>query len=890
MSIVLVALIVIAIVIGIALVVMVMRLAPAAKSSHELIKDRVVLKIAVPRHNEKSPVAAEQMFSSLHGMVGGKQKSMDHFSLEIAAGSYGVHFIVVVDRKYKAFIENQFYGQYPEAQISEIGDYTDSFGPNAVYTFNEVGLAKESFLPIKTFESFDVDPLAAITSAMSSLDVNNEAFIQIVCRPIADYWTETGKKFVNEQKNKKDANGNRVPLESGETEVLSRIERKNTKVGFQFRLRVVVKSNNTIDAERISNEIVASLGQYKTGQFNSLGNRSSAKLTFWQNLRKQINNNIRSTFYPPDEASKLSQLDKFRFRFLADDCSDIANIEELASLYHLPSKSVETPNISWADSKKLEFPLNIPTENSRIIGVTDYRGVHVPFGIKPTDRLRHMYLIGKTGMGKSTFVENMIMADIYEGEGLAFIDPHGDSINMILDHIPEHRKKDVVIFDPGDAEYPPGLNLLAIKPGENKSLIADGLVSVFKKAFSDSWGPRLEYILTNAMVTLLNCKDVNMLAIPRILSDKNYRKSLLKQIDDPVLLKFWQEEYSQMSKTSKDMMDNIGSILNKIGRFTTNPLIRNIVGQMDSSLDFDDVMNNRKILLINLAQGKIGEENMALLGGMLITRIYSNIVKRVELEKKDRVPFYLYVDEFQNFATSTFIKILSEARKFGLGLIFTHQFIDQISPEIQSAIFGNVGSMMNFAVGPSDANRLVREYSPYLTEEDIVNLGKFCMIIKLSIDFAQSKPFTARTLPPNYPLMGQRQEIVDLVRAQYSKARANVEEEIYAWSAQIYNDHGEIYVPKAMREDGTFEPGNEPPSPQFAERPKYEPRNNDKPRFNNQDRPPRKDFPPRRNDSNNDRRPNSTGPRPNQGNDRPREQRQSGPKSDNQPAEPVAVS
>ena len=496
---------------------------------------------------------------------------------------------------------------------------------------------------------------------------------------------------------------------------------------------------------------------------------------------------------------RTTPLEKFSTRFLDEFTGDIINIEELASLYHLPNKSVETPNIAWTQSKRLEYPLNIPTSNARIVGVTDYRGVHIPFGIKPIDRLRHMYLLGKTGMGKSTFVENLIMADIYEGQGIAFIDPHGDSINVILDSIPPHRLNDVVIFDPGDNDFPVGLNLLELKPGENKSLVADGLVSVFKKAFSDSWGPRLEYILTNTILTLLSCQNVSLLAVPRILSDKNYRKFLLKQVDDPVLLKFWEEEYSQLSRTKKDTMDNIGSILNKIGRFTTNPLIRNIVGQIKSTMDFEEIMNNRKILLINLAQGKIGEENMGLLGGMLITRLYSTTVRRVDIDRAERVPFYLYVDEFQNFATSTFVKILSEARKFGLGLTFTHQFIDQIDEDIQNAIFGNVGSLLNFAVGPRDAARLVKEYSPYLSEEDIVNQSKYSFIIKLSIDFAQSKPFTAKSLPPSHAHTGLRTDSINLSRQKYAKSKEEMEQKIYKWAGQVYNDKGNLFIPKNQR-------------------------------------------------------------------------------------------
>ena len=281
-------LIIITITVGILLLVGLIARLTSKRTVNEIIQDKVILKIAVPRHNEKSPVAAEQLFSSLHGMLAGKKKSIDHFSLEIAAGNYGIHFIITIDRRYKGFIENQFYGQYPEAQISEIGDYSKQFDSNSSYAFKELGLVKDSYLPIKTFESFEVDPLAAITSAISSLNARSEAFIQIVVRPVSDSWHEAGKSYVNTARSKTDPDGNKIGLESGEAEIVSRIERKNTKVGFQFKIRVLAKSNDALEAERINKEIVASFGQYKTGQFNSVGNKP--RLTGIALHRKKLRN------------------------------------------------------------------------------------------------------------------------------------------------------------------------------------------------------------------------------------------------------------------------------------------------------------------------------------------------------------------------------------------------------------------------------------------------------------------------------------------------------------------------------------------------------------------------------------------------------------------------
>jgi hypothetical protein len=751
--------------------------------TNETIDNKVVLNIAVPKHNDKSPLAAEQLLSALHGIGLNRDKAGDHFSMEIAAGAYGIHFLCVINRQYKTFFENQIYAQYPEAQISEVRDYTDTLmkTPGCIEIV-ELVQTKEYYLPIRTFTSFDVDPLAGITGAISKLPAGQEIFIQIVARPIGDSWQKAGKSFVDSQK------ANKEGLGSGDTEQLKLIENKNTKVGFQFSLRILAKAPDQTSAQRITNELIAAFSQYRTAILNSLGTPKKKK--GWDKRKADLNHKILNLIYGTRKGDSMNSFQKYSLRYLDEFATGVINTEEFASLYHLPNKTVETPNISWARSKKLEYPLNIPTKNARILGLTDYRGVHIPFGIMETDRLRHSYVIGKTGVGKSWFMEGLIMADIYEGKGVGVIDPHGEAIEHILDMIPEHRLKDVVLFDPGDVEHPVGLNLLEYTEGDDKSLIADGIVSVFKKFFENSWGPRLEYILTNTILTLLSCQNVSLLAIPRMLSDDNYRKFLLKQIKDPIMLKFWNEEYAALAKDVKRRDAEIASILNKIGRFTTNPLMRNIVGQITSSVNIRRCMDEGKILLINLAQGKIGEENMALLGGMIITRMYSSAVQRQD--PTDRRPFFLYVDEFQNFSNATFVKILSEARKYGLSLMVAHQFIDQLDPDIANAIFGNVGTIINFTVGPKDAAFLIKEYTPYLEAEDLVNLGKHRVVIKLSIDSAQSKPFTAQTIPPPFPHLHLKPQIQALSRERYAKPREVINEKIFKWANQLYNAEGNL--------------------------------------------------------------------------------------------------
>ncbi len=759
--------------------------------TNETIDSKVILNIAVPKHNDKSPLAAEQLFSSLHGIGLNREKAGDHFSMEIAAGAYGIFFLCVINRQYKTFFENQIYAQYPEAQISEVKDYTDALTKTPGHIeIAELVQTKDYYLPIRTFTSFDVDPLSGLTGAISKLPPGQEVFIQIVARPIGDSWQKAGKTFVDSQK------ANKEGEPSASSEQLKLIETKNTKVGFQFSLRVLTKAPDQMSAQRLVNEVTAAFSQYRTAILNSFG--SPKKKKGWAKTRADFDQSIFSFIYGTRKGDRLNGFQKYSSRYLDEFAKGVINTEEFASLYHLPNKTVETPNISWARSKKLEYPLNVPTKGSRILGLTDYRGVHIPFGIMEEDRLRHMYVIGKSGTGKSTFMESMIMADIYEGKGVGVIDPHGELVEHILDMMPPHRLKDIILFDPGDIEYPVGLNLLEFKPGDDKSLIADGIVSVFKKFFENSWGPRLEYILTNTLITLLSCQNISLLAIPRMLSDDNYRKFLLKQIKDPILLKFWNEEYAALAKDVKRRDAEISSILNKIGRFTTNPLMRNIVGQISSSFDLKQCMDEGKIVLINLSQGKIGEENMALLGGMIITRLYSSAVRRQD--PTQRRPFFLYVDEFQNFTNLTFIKILSEARKYGLSLTIAHQFIDQIDPAIANGIFGNVGSIINFTVGAKDAAFLIKEYTPYLEPEDLVNLPKHSVIVKELIDASQSKPFTAKTLAPQFPHLHLKPQVLELSRKNNALPREVINDKIFKWAAQVYNAEGNLMTKEEVDE------------------------------------------------------------------------------------------
>ncbi|MFA4880982.1 MAG: type IV secretion system DNA-binding domain-containing protein [Candidatus Doudnabacteria bacterium] len=426
------------------------------------------------------------------------------------------------------------------------------------------------------------------------------------------------------------------------------------------------------------------------------------------------------------------------------------------------------------------------TQDNEIVpfAKTNYRGQERKFGIRVDDRRRHIYIIGKTGMGKTTLLENMAIADIQGGRGLAIVDPHGQFADKMLDFVPPQRINDVIYFNPADYDYPIAFNIFERVEPHYKHLIADGLVGVFKKIWADSWGPRLEYILRNAILALLDYPSSTLLGVTRILVDKDYRRKVVQKIQDPVVRSFWVNEYANYSENFRN--EAISPIQNKVGQFLSSSLIRNIIGQPQSSVNIRDVMDHGKILLMNIAKGKVGEENSALLGAMMITKIQLAAMSRADIAEEERHDFYLYIDEFQNFSTDSFANILSEARKYRLNLIMAHQYITQMEEKVRDAVFGNVGTIVCFRVGAMDAEFLEPEFQPVFTQLDLVNLTKFEIYLKLMIDGVASDAFSAMTLPPieeevpKYP--EAREKIIRISRERYATPRAVVEERINRWS------------------------------------------------------------------------------------------------------------
>lgn len=781
------------------------------------IKNGVCLLIEVPKFNEKDALAAEQMFASLHGLIKYTPEAAEHISFEIISGVEGIKFYAFVPEYFKGFVESQIYAQYPSAEIKTVEDYTLIAGQKG-YAFVgcDMGFVKESFFPIKTFRDFAVDPLAAITSAMENFEEDGKIWMQFLMYPLEDGWQKEGYSYIDTVRSGKgppkpiyvwlidflgrelrdfflqflanifdptasltsQAAAAKPPgttrLSAGQELALKAIEDKLTRLGFQAGIRIIAFARTQELAEKELSSTVAALKQFSTSNLNSI-ERSPIVLSPQGLLEHYIKRS-----FPEDIESSF-----------------ILNISELASIFHLPSQSVETPTIAWVTAKKGEPPLDLPSEGSVLIGRTVFRDNDLAFGIKRDDRRHHMYIVGKTGTGKSTLMKNMFIKDIRDGEGAAFVDPHGDAIENLLDYIPEERLGDVVIFDPSDAENPVALNMLEMFNPSQKNLYASGLMDVFKKFWQDiSWGPRLEHILRNCILTLLEVPNTTLLGLTRLLTDGDYQKYIVSFVKDPVIKNFWEQEIATMRQNPRLYTEAISPIQNKVGQFLSASTIRNIVGQAKSSIKIDDIIDSGKILLVNLAKGKIGEDNSAILGAMIISRLQFAAMARVVVSEEERRDFYVYVDEFQNFATSSFAAILSEARKYRLNLILGHQYISQLPDPVKEAIFGNVGTIVVFNVGPDDARFLAREFMPVFEETDLINLRKFHIYIKLMIDGMSSVPFSAVTLSPDVEKTLFKEQAISISREKFAKERVMIEERVKRWSETKFKKGMELGIPE----------------------------------------------------------------------------------------------
>lgn len=761
-----------------------------------LEKEYVVLSIMVPKNNEKTPLAAEQMFASLHGILKPQEDKQEHISFEIASQDKFTQFYVCVRKELKGFVEGQIYAQYPMVEIRQVPDYTDVELEGMAAASTELSLTKEEVYPIKTFQSFEVDPLAAITGVLSKVDGGERIWIQVLTRPIDDDWQDKGVKLVKDirdgvkpvgladgfkdafkglatdvvkgilsppkpdekKKEEKKDEKEKSKLSGPQETAMSGIETKIQKLGFQTKIRIMAISN---DEETAKAKLLGVVGAFR--QFNTTN----------------LNGFTMGNIVDGQESLPVFQMRPF------GEGGYIFNIEELASIYHFPHASVETPSIVWAGAKKGEPPANLPVQGvvsddeMTILAKTNFRHHEQVFGIKKLDRRLHMYSIGKTGTGKSTLMENMIYDDIIHDRGVAIVDPHGQTIDHILGFIPEERVKDIVYLNPADQDFPIGFNLLESVETDQKNIVASGLMSVFLKLWAGTFSARMEYILRNTILALLDYPKATMLGIMKVLNDKEYRKMVLSYVSDPVILDFFLNEYEKYDPKFRG--EAIAPIQNKVGQFLSSSTIRNIVGQQKSTLNISDIMDQGKILLIDLSTGKIGEDNSKLLGSMMITKIQLAAMQRAHIPEEQRRDFYLYVDEFQNFATESFAVILSEARKYHLNLVLTNQYTAQVPEVVMDAVVGNIGTMIAFRVGAPDADSLAKEFEPVFEANDLVNQPNRHIYIKMAIDGVTCPAFSADTLPPRVLDKSFGDEAIEFSRVTYARPRKEVEAEIKSY-------------------------------------------------------------------------------------------------------------
>ncbi len=786
------------------------------------IQDWVFLEIQMPKegareHEDQRPKSeeekkqmisvGEQLFATLSesGRSKGWLVGKDYYSFEIACTDKKISFYVNCPRHLQQLVEKQIQAQYPHAYIEEVKGY-NPFQKNGKLEVEELQLSKQYVYPFRTYKSTETDPLNALTNAMSKLSENEGAAIQYIIRPAGTAWQSrprrmaleiqqgkspelvekghayrlligllrgVGRGLAGTGSNKqyqpshihKDLSGYASPIQLTpmQQEIVKKLEEKASRPGYEANIRIVTSSTIPGNAQVHMRNLLASFLQYNMPPFNGIRTKKRDK----------------------DDILK-----DYIFRVFRDHSNCILNTEEITSLWHLPTPYIETPNIKWLVSKKAPPPVNLPKEGL-LLGRSIYRGLETPVYIERDDRRRHMYIIGRTGSGKTEIMKYMSAQDIKNGEGLCVIDPHGDFIEDILPHIPKERAEDVILFEPFDMERPMGLNMLQVDSEEQKDFAVQEMISIFYKLVTDPsmLGPMFEHNMRNAMLTLMADEEHpgTITDIPRIFTDTGFQKYKLSKVKDPVVRLFWEKEMAKTSDFHKSEM--LGYLISKVGRFVENAMMRNIVGQSKSAFNFREVMDKRKILLINLAKGKVGEINAKLLGLIIVSKLQMAALSRADVREDKRPDFYLYVDEFQNFITDAFSSILSEARKYHLNLIIAHQYLGQLeqqagaqgagSKDLRDAVFGNAGTMVCFRIGAEDSEVMAKEFKPTFNEFDLVNVDRFNAYLKLMVHGTASKPFNMAT----YPLLRNGNDelarsIRRLSRLKYGRPRAEVEAEI----------------------------------------------------------------------------------------------------------------
>jgi len=723
--------------------------------------EMITLSVAVPEDNEVKVDATEQIINSFASLYkGAKFKFLQRFvaqpslSLEILGTNDDIRFYICTPKKYRDLVEKQIYSVYAGADVRLVEE-PNIYPEEGSVEYVWLGLNKTPFYPLKTYKEIPTDPLAAITSALSKLSLGESVAIQLVLSPTDGKWAKGGKGFVSSTK-KSEANPEKASYKV-DARQLEAIDSKCSHPGFETAIRIVSFAPSTELAKTNISNVKAAFGQFES-PWNKLSGR---KIRF-----------------------KAWFMDDFIYKYPVihwQKNKTILSSDEIASIFHLPNKTIETPNIYWLKSKKAPVPSDSPTEGI-YIGENAYRGVDKKFFITTKDRQRHFYIVGQTGVGKSWLLANMAIQDIKAGKGVCFIDPH-DTYEMILERIPPERVEDVIYFDPGMTDRPMGFNVMECERDDQKDFVTSSIINLMYKLYdpykTGIVGPRFEHAIRNIMLTVMTEPGATFIEIVRCLTDPSYVQALLPNVKDPMVKRYWTDQIANTNEFHKSEV--LDYIVSKFGRFITNTMMRNIIGQSTSSFNFRRAMDEGKILIINLAKGSIGEENSAFLGLVLIPKILMAAMSRQDTPEPERKDFYLYVDEFQNFATQDFAVIMSEARKYHLNLIVGNQFISQMDDEIKNAVFGNVGSICSFRVGISDAGFLVNQFRPEFNEHDLLNLPIGNTYLKTMINGVPQSPFSLNITADEVKKPGNR-ELAEMVKKlsslKYGRPKELIEAEI----------------------------------------------------------------------------------------------------------------
>ena len=726
--------------------------------------ESVTLEVRLPKENELKIDAAEQMFGSFSSLGNTGFWSFldieDTLAFEIIGTPGQISFYVTVPNKLKDLVEKQVYAFYPACDITVVEEQ-HIFSEHGHVAYAALKLKKDDYEPIKPYKEIPYDSLSGITSPLSKMGEGEGAIIQILIRATNSKYKEAGKSYMAKTK-KNEATPDKATYKVDQ-KGLERIGEKLSRPGYDTVIRLVATAQDKKIAEMHLKNMRTSFNQYASEQ-NSFG---SAKIFFKYGFMV----NFIYKFFPVFDIPFAKSI-------------SVLSSEELATLYHFPNKTVETPFMHWLKAKTAPVASDVPESGGTYLGYGHYRGVRRQVHILQEDRRRHMYIIGKTGVGKSELLKDMAIQDIKAGHGVCVIDPHGDLVEGILQYIPPERAEDVIYFDPADVERPIGLNLLEARGEQEKHFITTAIINLMYKLYDPQRtgivGPRFEHTVRNAMLTVMCDEGTTFIEVVRILTDPKYVQELLPKLTDPIVRRFWTDQIANTSDFHKS--ETLDYIVSKFGRFVTNSVIRNIIGQSESSFNFRNVMDEKKILLINLSKGRLGEENSSFLGLVLIPKLLVAAMSRQEIPEEDRKDFFLYVDEFQNFATPDFAVILSEARKYRLGLTVANQFIGQMDDEVKNAVFGNVGTLVCFRVGVTDASYIAREFQPVFGETDMINIDKYHAYMKTIVRNEPIPPFSIDMTRDIVEYTKQAnpkiaEAIIQLSRLKYGRPRELVEAE-----------------------------------------------------------------------------------------------------------------